>query len=363
MKHVTAGIVLLVFLAGCGASGTPEPEVFIAAEWNVQALFDGNETGNEYGEYSEAAGWTQEKYQARITAISQAILAMVKDEKPSGSVPSLIGLVELENAGILEELAGGTLSKHGYKWTAFSNLPGSSLGIGVLSRFPIKETKAHSITTGKDTAPRPVLEVRIEPRGKPLVFLLCHWKSKLGNDTEALRRASARVIQRRLKELKETEADTPVIVMGDLNENHDEFYRLSGKEICALLPDDPDSAKLALQASKDFLVLSAEKPPCSIYVEESQPLYSPWGEDMPGGSYYYKGEWETIDHFLLSGALFNGDGWNYSGCKVLDHEPFTTSSGVPNAYIPKSGRGLSDHLPLLLYLRYSLHAHIGAVND
>jgi endonuclease/exonuclease/phosphatase family metal-dependent hydrolase len=278
---------------------------------------------------------------------------MVQDEKSPGFPPALIGLVELENAGVLNDLAGGTLSKYGYNWTVFSNLPGSPLGIGVLSRFPIKDTRAHSITTGKETAPRPVLEVKVEPNEKPLIFLLCHWKSKLGNDTEALRRASARVVQRRLRELKETEAETPVIVMGDLNENHDEFFRNSGSvsSLYALLPDDPDTAKLAALASKDFLVLSAEKPPRSLYMEETPALYSPWGEEMLGGSYYYKGEWETIDHFLLSEGLWSGIGWSFAGCSVLNHEPFTTSSGIPNVYVPKSGRGLSDHLPLLLYLR------------
>jgi hypothetical protein len=80
-------------------------------------------------------------------------------------------------------------------------------------------------------------------------------------------------------------------------------------------------------------------------------LYSPW-EEMNGGSYLYKGEWETIDHFMLSEGLFSGRGWNYAGCRVLNHEPFITSSGVPNAYIPRHGRGLSDHLPLLLSLEY-----------
>jgi hypothetical protein len=74
---------------------------------------------------------------------------------------------------------------------------------------------------------------------------------------------------------------------------------------------------------------------------------------MSGGSYYYKGEWETIDHFLLSEGLFNGRDWNFAGCLVLNRTPFTTSSGIPNAYVPRSGRGLSDHLPLLLYLERS----------
>ena len=357
----------IVVLALCGiisACSKVESEtgLFTAAVWNVQNLFDGQETGKEYAEFREAAGWTPEKYMARITAVSQAILKMDSDGKAEGPTPDIIGFVEVENSQVLEDLASGALSKHGYYWTAFSGLPGSALGIGVISRFPIMEARAHSITVGKETAPRPVLELRLLPRGKPLVFLLCHWKSKLGNDTEALRQASARVVQRRLRELKESEEKTPVIVMGDLNENHDEFFRQTGRarDLTALLPDDPDAAQVAARLAEqpaswytagDFLVLSAEKPPRSRFIENMDALYSPWGKELEGGSYYYRGEWETIDHFLLSDGFWSGTGWSYAGCRVLDDEPFTTSSGVPNSYAPRSGRGLSDHLPLLLYLK------------
>ena len=344
-------------MVGCGdiSSKTPEHELFVAAVWNLQALYDGRENGNEFAEYREAAGWTPEKYQARITAFSQAIQQMLEKDKvsaPKVTVPCLIGFVEVENSRVLDDLAMGALSKHGYNWHAFASLPGSPMGIGFLSRFPLKEIKAHSITTGKDTAPRPVLEVRVEPNGKPLVFLLNHWKSKLGKDTEVLRRASAKVVQRRLCELKAHEPETPVIVLGDLNEKHNEFE--PGEKVSALLPDDPEAAeKTALMGMRDFLVLSGEKPPrAACFPDDVQALYSPWGIEINDGSYYYKGGWETIDHFLLSTALFDGSGWDFSDCHLLNNEPFVTSKGVPNAYAARYGRGLSDHLPLLLYLSY-----------
>ena len=337
-------------LAGCGSAQTEKTSVFIAAEWNLQALFDGEENGNEYDEYRESALWTPEKYTARLNAISLAILKM----RPEASPPDLMGFVEVENAGVLKDLAGA-LSKYGGYSTAFASLPGSPLGIGFISRFPITETRSHSITVGEDTAPRPVLELRVEPDGKPLVFLLCHWKSKLGGDkaTETLRRASAGVVQRRLRELRESEAETPVIIMGDLNENHDEFFRQS--YLCALLPDDHDAAELARNAaghSADFLVLSKEKPPrSSCFPEDTPALYSPWYNELSEGSYFYKDQWETIDHLLLSESLFDGSGWEYSGCRVLNNAPFTAANGEPDRYVPRQGRGLSDHLPLLLELK------------
>ena len=377
MKRKIVLFPVIFFLAGCGVfpegkQSPKEPEGLTIALWNVQNLFDGQENGNEYNEFLESAGWTAEKYAARLVSISQAVQRMVQSDKALSAdkalltdktantasakvaVPDLIGFVEIENIGVLEDLARGNLSKEGYFWTAFAAIPGSSLGIGFLSRLPFTDIRTHSITVGKETAPRPVLEVRIEPRGKPLVFLLCHWKSKLGGDdaTEALRRSSAKIVHRRLLELHEDE--TPVIIMGDLNENHDDFYLRSGMILCALLPDDPAAAALAekhSRMSKEFLVLSGNKPPeTPSFFEGSLALYSPWWDDMPGGSYYYGGKWETIDHFLLPDSLFDGTGWDFASCHVLNYPPFTTQEGVPNSYILRYGRGLSDHLPLLLHL-------------
>jgi len=339
-----------------GKTGTPLETRFTAAVWNIQSLYDGIEAGNEYDEFREKSGWTQEKYEARLLSIARAITGMIPAENGSAAkTPDLIGLVELENAGILEDLAKGHLLQCGYTHAFFGNTQGMSLGAGVLSRHPFTEAKVHSITMNSETIPRPVLEVRIEPSGEPLVFFLCHWKSKLGGEdaTESLRRASARVIGRRIGELRLEKPGVPVIVMGDLNENHDEFYRRSGI-VSALMPDDPEAAMLAkTNAGKnDFLILSNEKPPRTVYFDPAHAvLYTPWENELSDGSYYFRNTWETIDHLLLSEELFDDEGWDFDACQVLNFPPFTNAKGFPNPYNPRNGLGLSDHLPLLLWLR------------
>ena len=333
----------------------------------MQNLFDAVENGNEYPEFRISAGWNHEKFTARLNAISQAIKGMIPQNEGSGreqnALPALIGLIEIENLSVLETLSGDFLSKQGYSWIAFSASEGSPIGLGVISRYPISDVRAHSITINGETSPRPILEIRIEPSGNPvglpvggpIVFLICHWKSKVGGDdaTAPLRRASARVVHRRLSELKESEPGIAVIVMGDLNENHNEFSRR--RSFSALFEDDPDAALMASASSLggDFLVLSGERPPMAYYFDDGvYPLYSPWFYDIEEeGTYYYGESWETIDHFLLNENLFIGHGWEYLGSSVVKHYPFTSSQGIPNRYNPQSGRGLSDHLPLLLYLK------------
>lgn len=356
----SAALFAWVFaLTGCSVPQDPAQaardnrKTITIATWNVQALFDGVDTGREYDEYRESAGWSEEKYRARLTSIAEAV------EQMGESAPDILALQEVENAGVLKDLAEGSLSGSGYGWTFFANNSGYSLGLGVLSRFPLTQAKAHSVNAEGTTAPRPVLELRLEPEGKPLALFICHWKSKVGGEevTEASRRASARVILRRLKEFRREEPDLPVIIMGDLNENHDEFYRRSGTVVSALLPDDPKAAELSgfydgeeIPEARDFLVISGQKPPEARHFTGTIPLYSPWGNELEKGSYNYKNEWSTIDHFLLTGAFFDGRDWEFETCEVPHREPFINGKGHPNTYSPRTGAGQSDHLPLLLTL-------------
>jgi endonuclease/exonuclease/phosphatase family metal-dependent hydrolase len=319
--------------------------------WNVNNLFDGNDDGTEHPEYRQAAGWSAEKYLGRLNAISAALS---KVEPP----PDIITVQEVESLGILDDIAG---SLTGYSWIHFANNPDAPLGLGIISRFPLSETKVHSITIGDNTTPRPILETRVLAKEREFVIFACHWKSKIGNAevTENTRKASARVILRRIRELWRDEPELGVIISGDLNENHDEFYKQDAPMISALLPDDAYCAQLTGCAEgengsslqKDFIIISENKPPKPVHFpEESIALFSPWMQDIQNGSYYYKNNWETIDHFLISGHFFNNSGLNYEKTEVIDCQPFAVE-GLPVSYNARTGSGFSDHLPLLLTLK------------
>jgi endonuclease/exonuclease/phosphatase family metal-dependent hydrolase len=362
-------LALATGCAGCNVSGTeekvPEKQDSIAImTWNVQALFDGDEEGTEYDDYRESADWNREKYRGRLNVIAKAIDGMERK-------PDVIALQEVESATVVADLAAALSGRYG--WTHFAVIPEMALGVGLLSRFPLSETKSHAVNIEGEIAPRPMLEARVNVTAgdgtpSPLELFVCHWKSKLGGDdaTESTRRASARIIIRRIRELAQTEPELPVIIMGDLNENYDEFYRRSGAAISALLPDDPRAAEFSglyglgsgdvdavQELQKDFIILSKGKPPVVRYFPEGvTALYSPWAAELQDGSYYYKSDWETIDHFLLSPQLFDETGWEFENCAVVNYPPFvSTTKGLPVAYNPRTGSGLSDHLPLLLSLK------------
>lgn len=348
MKRWLSFLMIAPILGGCSACeneqtagrGKSDTGVLTIVSWNVQAVFDGKEDGVEYKEYTE--DWTQEKYLARLNAIGAALDSI-------GIIPDVLALVEVENSGVLEDLSKRALVKHGYHWTFFGNNKGSALGIGVLSKLPFTKTQIHSAHNNGLTAPRPVLEAQIIAEGQTIVLFFCHWKSKLGGDaeTEPSRRLSASVIARRIQEIHAESPNTPVVVMGDLNENHDEFFRQDAAYVTALLPDHPTAASAAV-GQTDFLVISENKPPTTERFS-CLAFYSPWAE-MDGGSYNYQKSWETIDHFLLNAPFFDEKGWDFASCAVIRQASFLNKYGSPYSYNPKTGDGLSDHLPLLLTL-------------
>jgi endonuclease/exonuclease/phosphatase family metal-dependent hydrolase len=319
--------------------------------WNAQNLFDGKDDGDEYDEFKVSSGWSAEKYMGRINSISAAIGAV----EPR---PDIFILQEIESVKVLEALAQSIPGD--YSLSHFANNPGAAVGLGIISRLPLSETRVHSITINSQTTPRPVLEARVHSDNGDFVIFACHWKSKIGGDelTENVRMSSARVILRRIRELWKNEPELGIIIAGDLNENHDEFYRQG--RVCALVPDDIygaqitgclDSEKID-DMQKDFFVLSKNKPPMPVHFPKgTMAFFSPWMADLENGSYYYKNNWETIDHLLISPQFFNNSGLEYERSAVVNNQHFANSSGIPVPYSMRTGAGLSDHLPLLLVLK------------
>ncbi len=333
------------------AEENAEKSVVTIVTWNVQALFNGAGEGTEYNEYTPQAGWSNEKYRSRLDAIAEALESAV----PGG--PDVLALQEIENEAVLRDLAETSLSRFEYRWAACAHEPGAALSLGLLSRLPLANARVHALAIDGLEGARPILEVDLGGF-RPFKIFLCHWKSKLGgaDETEELRRAQARVLARRLNALAANEnGGREALVLGDLNENDNEFFRRGGAALTALLPDHEKAASLVAEAGlsvSDCLVLSSEKPPRSTRLPEAAALYSPWNHAPWEGSYFYNGEWERIDHVLANAALFDGISWEIGAFAVLDSSPFIDSDGRPVAYNPRTRYGLSDHLPLMIELRY-----------
>jgi len=374
-------LLLPVFYLSCTScenplAGKKPPSRFRIASWNLQAFFDGQETGTEYADYRAKSSWNEIAYKSRLAMLADAMTRwpepQTKGERPG---PDIFALVEVENSTVLQDLRSGPFAPFKYSYSAFAANPASPLGLGILSRFPILSTRSHSLQTASFSTPRPMLEAEIELPGEHLFLFVCHWKSKLGNpsETEAIRRASAELVNRRIHELSLDHPDTPplVLVAGDLNENVDEYSRQGGSFLTALMPADssPEAFIEAAATPRAFIKLTgspADLPaPTTATIPAPVPataaatanitpapanpaiLYSPWFSASWPGSYAFQGAWETIDHILIGPAFFDNRGWEYASFFVYDQAPFTNDAGYPNSFNPRTGKGLSDHLPIL----------------
>lgn len=355
-------LLLPVFYLSCTScenplAGKKPPSRFRIASWNLQAFFDGQETGTEYADYRAKSSWNEIAYKSRLTILADAMTRwpepQTRGERPG---PDIFALVEVENSAVLEDLRSGPFAPFKYSYSAFAANPASPLGLGMLSRFPILSTRSHSLQTESFSTPRPMLEAEIELPGEHLFLFVCHWKSKLGNpsETEAIRRASAELVNRRIHQLSLEHPDTPplVLVAGDLNENVDEYSRQGGSFLTALMPADTSPEAFIEATPSAFIKLTgspADLPAPTTATIPTTPaiFYSPWFSASWPGSYAFQGAWETIDHILIGPAFFDNRGWEYASFFIYDQAPFTNDAGYPNSFNPRTGKGLSDHLPIL----------------
>lgn len=336
---VFAGILLCwLSCASCSLSGDVSDPVMRLVSWNVQTLFDGEADGNEYEDYGADSGWNTERFMHRLETLREAF-----DVLCAAGVPTLFVLQELENEASLGALRETCLGGRGYCWQAWAGLEGAALGIGLLSRVPLSAFHTHALACEEEAALRPILECVLEAPGAPMRIFACHWKSKLGgaDKTEYLRCGAASLINRRIAALKAAGDTLPILVVGDLNCNTNEFERRGGSTATALLPLEALDA--GLPGSGQSILIGQGT---GEYAPDGRLVFrSPWYDAAYEGSYYFAGDWEQIDHILMDPGFFDRSGWVYRGFSVFETSPFVRD-GVPFRYSAHNGLGLSDHLPI-----------------
>ncbi len=320
-RPVFAAAALVLALAGCHQSVT-------ILTWNAFNLFDAVDDGTEYREYDPGLGrWNAALYERKLSALA----TVIRRSCPGG--PDIIALQELENRRVLDDLCG-RLS--GYEHRVAPDGRGG-VRCAVASRFPIRRSTTLEVGEWDGQPLRPVLEVEIDCEGADLRLLVVHWKSRVEGEgrTQPARDAAAAVVARRLSRLL---AETPagdVVVAGDFNQNADELLAGVGSRGAAVLAGVASPAQAGASGGRVA-------------------LYDPWHGLAPSdrGSAGYRGAWQTPDHLLLSGGLFDRSGLSYrdGSFRAVRHSFMLD----PGTGFPLRDRELvwrySDHLPLMLEL-------------
>ncbi|MFN6380420.1 MAG: endonuclease/exonuclease/phosphatase family protein [Flavobacteriales bacterium] len=327
---------IMMWSASCkdttrGAVEGASNEITVAF-YNVENIFDVEndpQTNDDDFTPTGKLEWTEDRYRTKLSRIAEVMGKMKSD------FPDIIGMCEVENRKVLEDLVAlPQLKAAKYKIIHKDSPDERGIDVALLYKSDvISEEEAAflrvEIPEDPNERTRDILKAKLKIGGESIYFFVNHWPSRSGGEIESefKRMAAARILKSALEPLEK--AGERVIVMGDFN-------------------DHPDNKSITevLQASTNM----------------GSGLYNLAAESHKNGvgSYWYKGEWGALDQFIVTPALLTSTkGWvtSVSDFRFLKDPSilFTDNKGVerPNrTYVGDDYKGgYSDHLPIVLTLR------------
>ncbi|WP_242034415.1 hypothetical protein [Dysgonomonas sp. BGC7] len=341
MNGASKSIFLLPFLFFLSGQISHAQERFRVMFYNTENLYDTKNNPNTSDDDLTPEGnlrWNKYRYWKKLHDISKVISSV-----GSGHPPALVGLCEVENDSVLFDLTKrAALQRHKYEYiiTNSKDSRGSNVAllyqrdqikiIGTKSYTPVIYETQDSVVTTRD-----ILHVTGKVvNGETIDIFICHFpsRSKGIKKSRPYRITCAKLLRQKTDSLFSIRKRANIIIMGDFN---DYPYDTSIKDTLNTFGTDPSPDKSKLYNL--FYHQATEKK-----------------EDT--GSYKYRGKWNYIDQFIVSGNLLNinnisikentahvynadflleTDNNKYGGSK-----PFRTYSGY------KYLGGFSDHLPI-----------------
>ena len=179
---------------------------FKVASYNVENLFDLKYQGTEYKEYiPNTKYWNKKAYKQKLKNISKIINDLDAD---------IIALQEIESKIALKDLIKIIPQ---YKYYKFLKNKSSSIGVALLSKYPI--AKSSTIIVDKnDLYARDILKATVSIKNKSFIIYVNHWRSKRAKESYRVIYATA------LKnDIDNLNIDADYIILGDLNSNYNEY--------------------------------------------------------------------------------------------------------------------------------------------
>ena len=319
MRYFWNCFFLLLCLTGtsCGcefALSPPHETRLRVATYNTQLFFDAIDDGTEFKEFrGTGTRWSAQKYEIRLNRLCEALLlcGSASGMRPN-TAPDIIVLQEVESERVVRDVCNRLPQRNGHSNGVFiPSSTGAAFGCAVLSRYPVVSVTAHDAGTN-GVSVRPLIEVVLDIQGIPLTIFAVHWKSKLGDDQgRAVRGIQEQLLFDRIAVCIEKNDESLFIACGDFNQTPEEFSIMH-----------------------EYLNIWSFPKSCSNMTVE--------------GTFWYDDRWEAIDHFFCSESLFNGVLPDVEMARVVALEPLLSAQQTPARYDLYSGKGYSDHLPLVL---------------
>ncbi len=298
--------------------------------YNTENLFDtinSPDTDDEEFLPQSKLQWNSEKYQAKLTHIAQVISSLCDTIEPL-----VIGLAEVENSKVLEDLtAQPALKKYNLKIVHHDSPDERGIDVGLLYNADVIEEVFNSylrVDLDSDRTRDIIYFKGFIDEAYPVWFFVNHWPSRRDGvqKSEIKRMAAEKVLRAKIDNLYVGEPYSRVVVMGDFNDN------------------PVDSATSAL--------ITYNTPPAKG--RHLQNLMLPLHKS---GKYSisYKGKGDLFDQFIVSENLLDTESRYYIRKGVANiYSPSWLMFNHPNyGAIPnrtyangKYTAGYSDHLPV-----------------
>lgn len=323
-------------------------QIHTVAFYNVENLFD---TIRDVAIYDEewtpkgAQSWSSKKYNQKVQNLARVIAQIGTDENKNA--PTLLGLSEIENKGVIQDLVDSEyLKKLDYGIIHFDSPDKRGIDVGLIyQKKSFTPTSTASIPlyiqdlskTNKYTGKK---GVRVYTRDQLLVsglldgeeihIIVNHWPSRSGGEKRSspFREAAAALNKKTIDSLQTINPNAKVITMGDLNDGP---YNKSLKKVLGAVGD------------------RNKVEPLGIF----NPMEQMAKQGL--GTLAYRDAWDIFDQILVTEPLVQKDYDSYRLWKAsIYKKPFmTTSTGPYKGYPLRNANGevgFSDHFPVYIYL-------------
>jgi len=312
--------------------------------YNVENLFDTIHNPHKLDIEFTPEGrknWTSKRYQDKIEKLSRVISSY-----DSSKLPDIVGLCEIENKNVVEDLTKSKALIKG-KYQIVHHESPDIRGIDNALIYKTKGIKLISeqayhvrMKENKRFKTRDVLYVKlyIKKAKDTLHIFVNHWPSRRGGEEKSRpKRAAAALVVKHLSDSLILHCNNPkILIMGDLN---DEPTNIAVKDVLGAQPLD------SLPADTILYNLC-------------------YGKKQEGlGSYHYwkTGEWNMIDNMIITGSLLNSDNGLIAKDKEVRifkpswvlHQDNKGVISPSKTYGKGYYGGYSDHLSIYTYLYYN----------
>ncbi len=341
MKNIFFIAIIISFFAHSMRAQDEEPgDLFTVVFYNVENLFDTIDhpafEDEEFTPESEK-DWNTERYNKKLTDISRVL-----SETGKGELPEIIGLAEVENKKVLEDLVNtSSLLSGNYGIVHEEGIDRRGIDVALLYRKDeFRNVKFETIRIDfpfdSSLTTRDILYVSGRASdGNDLHVFVNHWSSRYGGmrESEPKRMYCAVALRRKIDFLLSVVSDPRIIIMGDFN-------------------DEPTNKSL-------MYILQAANKKKNIGHGDLYNLFYNRHNENSYGSYNYRGTWNMLDQIIVSYSMINRPeaySCDYDDGRVFSREwmIYETDEGlkVPDKTYggPNYYGGISDHFPVLLRL-------------